>query len=341
MIKVGVIGYGYWGPNLVRNFATSGKTTLAMVCDLHSKRLAQAQLNYPGVKVTTDYREVIADPGIDAIAVATPVSTHFPLVMAALQAGKHVLVEKPLTSSAEEGRRLLEEVEKRQLVLLVGHTFTYTGAVRKIRELIHSGELGLIWYYDSIRVNLGMFQHDVDVIWDLAVHDLSILDFVLDAKPLMVSATGMCHVAGRRENVAYLTLFFDHNLIGHINVNWLSPVKVRQTLIGGSKKMIVYDDLEPSEKIKVYDRGITVSKTDEQRYQILVDYRTGDMWAPWIDRTEALKTEVRHFAACIEEGSRPLTDVRVGLRVVSMLEAASQSMKENGKPIKLQLGELA
>jgi len=340
MIKVGVIGYGYWGPNLVRNFATSGKTTLAMVCDLHPKRLAQAQLSYPGVKVTTDYREVIADPSIDAIAVATPVSTHFPIVMAALQASKHVLVEKPLTSSSEEGRRLLEEVEKRQLVLLVGHTFTYTGAVRKIRELIQSGELGHIWYYDSIRINLGLFQDDVDVIWDLAVHDLSILDFVLDAKPRMVSATGVRHVAGRRENVAYLTLFFDNNLIGHINVNWLSPVKVRQTLIGGNKKMIVYDDLEPSEKIRVYDRGIIVSKGDEERYKILVDYRTGDMWAPWIDRTEALKTEVRHFATCIEEGSRPLTDVRVGLRVVRILEAASQSMGDNGKPIKLQLEDL-
>lgn len=335
MIGIGVIGYGYWGPNLVRNFVENSSAKVVAVADFREERLRSASLRYPGIKVTPVAQELIGDPHIDAVAIATPVSSHYELAMAALRAGKHVLVEKPLTASSDQACRLIDEALRRHLVLMVDHTFVYTGAVRKIRELVTLGELGDIYYYDSIRVNLGLFQHDVNVIWDLAVHDLAIMDYVLLTQPKAVSATGMSHIPGSPENIAYMTLFFEGNLIGHIHVNWLAPVKLRNTLIGGSRKMILYNDLEPSEKIKVYDKGVMVSTNSESLYQILIGYRTGDMWAPRLDHTEALRTEVQHFVDCIRETKRPVTDGESGLRVVRILEAATESMKAAGRLVTL------
>lgn len=336
MLGVGVIGYGYWGPNLVRNFMEAQGSTVVAVSDLSEARLAPLSVRYPTVRVTTDYRELLADPRVDAVVVATPVASHFELAMAALQASKHVLVEKPLATTSEQSLRLVEEAERRGRVLMVDHTFIYTGAVRKIRELISAGALGEIYYYDSVRINLGLFQHDVNVIWDLAVHDLSIMDYVLPARPVAVSATGISHLPGQPENVAYITLFFDNNVIAHVHVNWLTPVKVRRTLIGGSEKMIVYDDLEPSEKVKVYDKGVTVGQHPEDVYDLLVSYRSGDMWAPRFDNTEALRAEAAHFIECVSRDRRPdACDALAGLRIVRIMEAAEQSLRARGQLVEL------
>lgn len=337
LINIGIIGYGYWGPNLVRNFAEIPGVKVKIISDFKLELLAKAQARYPAITVTTDCQDIFADSQIDAVVIATPVSTHFDLALKALQAGKHVFVEKPITVSSEQAIRLIEEAERRNLVLMVDHTFVYTGAVRKMQELIASNRLGDIYYYDSVRVNLGLFQHDVNVVWDLAVHDLSIMDYVLPGEPIAVSATGMNHICGEPENIAYLTLFFENNLIAHLHVNWLAPVKLRRTLIGGNQKMIVYDDLEPSEKIKVYDKGITVNGNSESIYQMLIGYRTGDMWSPKLETTEALLTEALHFINCIKRGDRPITDGEAGLRVVRLLEAATQSMKNQGQLVKLKL----
>jgi predicted dehydrogenase len=276
LILIGVIGYGYWGPNLVRNCFESKEAQVACVSDLREDRLAVLAGRYPTIKTTRDCRELIEDPSIDAVAIATPVSTHYELALRALQEGKHVLVEKPLASDTGQVQHLMELAKKRNRVLMVDHTFVYTGSVRKIRELVDSGGLGEIYYYDSVRVNLGLFQHDVNVLWYLAVHDLAIMDYVLPFRPCAVSATGLSHVPGGTENIAYLTLFFEGNQIAHIHANWLAPVKLRQTLIGASRKMIVYDDLDQGEKIKVYDKGITLSnhQNPEKLYQMLVGYRT-------------------------------------------------------------------
>jgi predicted dehydrogenase len=336
MIRVGVIGYGYWGPNLVRNFSETPGAAVRAVCDLSAARLERATARYPGLATTTNAEDVIGDPKIDAVAIATPVSTHFEFAKRALAAGKHVLVEKPLTATAEEGCRILDEAAKHKRVLMVDHTFVYTGAVRKIRELVSSGSLGDIYYFDSVRVNLGLFQHDVSVIWDLAVHDVSIMDYVLPARPTRVSATGMSHVDRGPENIAYLTLFFADTLIAHVHVNWLAPVKMRRMLIGGSRKMIVYDDIEPSEKVKVYDSGISVSDpTPDGVYKMMVSYRAGDVWAPRLDQTEALQTEALHFVRCIEGTEQPVADGHAGLRVVRIMEAATRSMNEQGRPVEL------
>lgn len=339
MIGIAVIGYGYWGPNLVRNLAEIPDARLLHVCDLRKERLASVQARYPTVSITDDLAEVLRDPRVDAVAIATPVSSHFQIAMKALMAGKHVFIEKPMAATAEEARRLVDEAARRGLKLAVDHTFIHTGAVRKMREIVEDG-LGDMYYYDSVRVNLGLFQHDVSVIWDLAVHDLSILDYVLQEKPVAVSATGMSHVLGEPENIAYLNLFFESKLIAHIHVNWLAPVKVRRTLIGGSSKMIVYDDLEPSERIKVYDKGITLNgnpqKNGEKVYQMLVGYRTGDMYAPQLDMTEALGRELREFVSCIEQDRQPTADGQAGLRVVRILEAATQSLAQRGRVIELE-----
>lgn len=335
MIGVGVIGYGYWGPNLVRNFADVPDARVVAVSDLRQDRLELVRRRYPSVETTLEVRRLIDDPRVDAVAIATPVSTHYEFAMQALRAGKHVLIEKPLAASSEEALRLVEEAERRQRVLMVDHTFVYTSAVRKIRELVAGETLGQIYYYDSVRVNLGLFQHDVNVVWDLAVHDLAILDYVLSARPRAVSATGMSHVPGSPENIAYLTLFFDDRLIAHVHANWLAPVKVRRTLIGGSRRMVVYDDLEPSEKVKVYDRGITVNSGADAIYQMLIGYRSGDLWAPHLEVTEALKTQVLHFLSCIEDRARPITDGEAGLRVVRILEAASRALSARGRPVEL------
>ena len=337
MLNVGVIGHGYWGPNLVRNFMSAPGSAVAAVCDSQEQRLTQLRKLYPGMALYTDAAELINDPKVDAVVVATPVSSHFELTLAALKAGKHVLVEKPIASNSDQARQLIDEAEKRQLVLLVDHTFVYTDAVRKMRELISTGALGEIYYYDAVRVNLGLFQHDVNVIWDLAIHDLSIMDYVLPNKPVAISATGISHVPGQPENVAYITLFFANTQIAHVHVNWLTPVKVRHTLIGGSEKMILYDDLDPSDKLKVYDKGITVSPGPEAVYKMLVSYRSGDMWAPRLDNTEALQTEALHFIDCVKNKRRPETDGLAGLRMVNMIEAAEKSLRDRGRLIELEL----
>ena len=335
MIKVGVIGYGYWGPNLVRNFMEAPGSTVVSVCDLRSERLDGLKVRYPSVKTVSDYCELLRDSSIDAIVIATPVSSHFDLGMAALKAGKHVLIEKPLAANSEQATQLIEEAAARQRVLMVDHTFVYTAAVRKIRELITGNALGDIYYYDAVRVNLGLFQHDVNVIWDLAIHDLSIMEYVLPTKATAVSATGISHIPGQPENVAYITLFFPNAQIAHVHVNWLTPVKVRHTLIGGSDKMILYDDLEPSEKVKIYDKGVTISQSPEAVYEMLVSYRSGDMWAPRLDVTEALQTEAQHFIDCIVHGKKPETDGAAGLRLVKIVEAAEKSLRERGQLVEI------
>jgi predicted dehydrogenase len=335
MIGVGVIGYGYWGPNLVRNFADLASTTVVAVCDQRPERLALAQRRYPGIQTTTDATALITNPSVDAVVIATPVEHHCDLAMLAIREGKHVLVEKPIASSSAQASRMIAEAARRRVVLMVDHTFVYTSAVRTIRDLVDRGELGEVYYYDSVRINLGLFQHDVNVLWDLAVHDLSIMDYILQRTPTAVSATGLAHVPGTPENIAYMTMFFDGPLIGHVHVNWLAPVKVRRTLLGGSRRMVVFDDLEASEKVKVYDKGISVNPSPENVYQMLVGYRTGDMWAPKVDVSEALNVEAVHFADCISANKRPLTDGEAGLRVVRLLEAATESMAARGRLVNL------
>ncbi|MFT5122458.1 MAG: putative dehydrogenase [Kiritimatiellia bacterium] len=335
MIKVGVIGYGYWGPNLVRNFHEYAETSVTMVCDLNQALLEQVRVRYPTIAITQSLDELLAHPEIDAIAVATPISTHYDLAMKVIEAGKHVLVEKPLAHSVECCDKLIAAAAAKGVVLMVDHTFPFTPAVQRIKKLIDEGAIGDVLYYDSVRVNLGLFQHDVNVIWDLAVHDLSILEYILDEKPTMVSATGISHVEGQPENQAYITLYYEARLIAHIHVNWLAPLKVRQTLIGGTEKMIVYDDTENTEKVKVYDKGITTDQSPESVYQMRVGYRAGDMWAPHLEYGEALRNLVADFVECIRTGKTPLTDAESGRRIVRVMEAASLSVKENGRPVVL------
>jgi len=335
MIGIGVIGYGYWGPNLVRNFATTPDARVIAVCDLDQQRRDLAALRHPGIETTDNPRALLENRAVDAVAIATPVASHFELALQALKAGRHVLVEKPLTQSSEQGQRLIEAAERAGKTLMVDHTFIYTGAVRKIRELIEGGEIGEVLYYDSTRVNLGLFQSDVSVLWDLAVHDLAIMDYLMPEEPRAVSATAIAHVHGQPENTAYLTVFYSGNRIAHVNVNWLAPVKLRQTLIGGDKKMIVYDDLEPSEKIKIYDKGIELNGDLETRRNIFINYRTGEMRAPTFDRAEALAVEAKHFVECVQTGKTPLTDGRAGLRVVRILEAAAGSIAAHGQMVEL------
>jgi predicted dehydrogenase len=332
-IRVGVVGYGYWGPNLVRNFAELPGCTVTAIADRRPDRLAVASRRCPTATLMSDAAALVASPDVDAVVIATPVASHFDLAHAALRAGKHVLVEKPLTATSEQALRLMDEAHKRHLVLMVDHTFVYTPAVRRIRDLVAAGDLGEIYYYDSVRVNLGLFQSDVNVLWDLAVHDLAIMDFVLGRQPVTLSATGIAHVPSEPENIAYLTMFFEDRVIGHLHVNWLAPVKIRRTLIGGSRRMIVYDDLEASEKIRVYDKGISLNTSRESLYQALIGYRTGDMWAPQLPIVEALHTEAGHFLDCIASGRTPDTDGAVGLRIVRLLEAATRSLAQQGRPV--------
>ena len=319
----------------MRNFAETPGVRVGYVTDLRPERLAAVAARYPSVKTSTSHADLIADASVDAVIIATPVSTHFELALAALEAGKHVLVEKPLTSASEDALRLIDAAARRNLVLMVDHTFVYTGAVMKMRELTAAGDLGDVYYYDSVRINLGLFQHDVNVLWDLAVHDLSIMDYVLNVQPVAVSATGLSHVAGEPQNIASMTMFFDGPLIAHVHANWLAPVKVRRTLLGGSRRMIVFDDLEASEKIKVYDRGISLNPSPENVYQMQVGYRAGDMWAPQLAVREALATEAAHFVQCVTERRTPTTDGHAGLRVVRLLEAASESMRRQGNLVTL------
>lgn len=331
MIRVGIVGYGYWGPNLVRNFMAQACSEVVTVSDLDAGRLARVSALYPAVRTTTDPYDLLKDPLVDAVIIATPVHTHFEIAMAALKAGKHVLVEKPITSTAEQAQQLIDEAERLRLVLMVDHTFVYTGAVRKMYDLVRQPSFGKLHYYDSTRVNLGIFQSDVNVLWDLAVHDLSIMSYVLGVTPTAVSATGHAQEPRQPEYAAFLTVYFD-DMIAHINVNWLSPVKVRRTLIGGSGRMIVYDDLEAIEKIKLYDKGVKINNNPEDIHKMLVSYRTGDMWSPKVDETEALTIEARHFVDCIERNQKPITSGDQGLELVRILEAADKSLRERGTP---------
>lgn len=339
MIRIGIIGYGYWGPNLVRNFAELSRAEVAAVSDLDQKKLDTVKKRFPAVKTSTDFQDLLRDDSIDAIAIATPVSSHFELGMAALKAGKHVWLEKPMTETSLQARKLVEEADKRKLLLHVDHTFTYTGAVKKMGEVIKSGDLGRVYYYDSTRVNLGLFQRDVSVISDLAVHDFSILDYLLGEHPTAVSASGINHFPGTPENLAYITLFYESGTIAHVNVSWLAPVKVRNILVGGSKKMITYDDLEPSEKVKIYDKGVSFTDDPAKIHEMRVGYRTGDMWAPKLDGSEALRVEGEHFIDCIEQKKTSQTDGRLGLRVVELIEAATSSMRGRGETVYVQRKE--
>jgi predicted dehydrogenase len=311
------------------------------VADLDTKKLELVQRRYPAVKTTADMHDLLSDSSIDAIAVATPVSTHFEFGMAVLKAGKHLWLEKPMTETSLQGRKLADEAERRQRVLFVDHTFVYTGAVRKMGEIVKGGELGCLYYYDSTRVNLGLFQRDVSVIGDLAVHDFSILDYLLDEHPVAVSASGMNHFPGTPENLAYITLFYGSGFIAHTSVSWLAPVKVRQILVGGSDKMIIYNDLEPSEKIKVYDKGVSFTDDPQKIQEMRVTQRTGDMWAPKVASTEALSVGSAHFIECILESKVPETNGRLGVRVVELIEAATSSMRGRGETVYLRRQEKA
>jgi predicted dehydrogenase len=332
-LRIGVLGYGYWGPNIVRNFHGQERSQVVSVCDQSVKSLQRVRQNYADMHVTTDSNELIRATDIDAIAVVTPVWTHYELAKAALENGKHVFVEKPFTCKSAQAEELIELADRKNLKIMVDHTFLFTGAVKRIRQLIDEGALGKLYYYDSTRVNLGLFQHDVNVIWDLAPHDLSIMDYLIKEKPEAVVATGERHLNGVAD-VAYLTLYYPNNVIGHINVNWLSPVKVRTTLIGGEKKMLVWNDLEADEKIKIYDKGVETS-TGEGRYNLLVSYRSGDMWAPRVEQLEALKLEASYFVDCILNDKTPINDGIAGLQVVKTLEAADRSLQQKGEIVHL------
>lgn len=336
MFRIGIIGAGYWGPNLIRNFSLLDDVKVVALADLREERLKLMSRLYPGLKLVTGKSdEILHSRDIDAVVIATPVSSHFSLGMEALSHGKHLLMEKPMTATTEQAEVLIETAQRNGLILMVDHTFVYTGAVTKIKEIITSGELGDIYYFDSVRVNLGLFQHDINVIWDLAPHDVSIMDYLIDRPVKTVSATGMAHFDNQIENIAYISVGFDANLLGHIHVNWLAPVKVRKTLICGSRKMIVYDDVEPSEKVKIYNKGVDYIRNREEVYNILVQYRTGDMMAPRIELTEALSLVAKEFVDAIREQRKPLTDGQAGLRVVKVLEGANLSLRSGGKVVKI------
>ena len=333
MIRMGVVGYGYWGPNIVRNLRSLEGCEVAAVCDQSPAAVRRIKQAHPDLTVTTQASELLTSTEIDAIAVVTPVCTHFELAKAALQNGKHVFVEKPFTATTQQAEELIELAERKNLKIMVDHTFLFTGAVRKIRELIDEGVLGDLYYYDSTRVILGLFQHDVSVVWDLAPHDLSIMSFLIPQEPEAVVATGQSHLNGLVD-VAFLTVYFPGNTIAHINVNWLSPVKVRTTLLGGEKKMLVWNDLEADEKLKIYDKGAQINN-GQGLYELMVSYRSGDMWAPRVEQTEALKVELGHFMDCISKDRSPINDGVAGLRVVKLLEAADRSLAERGRAVRV------
>jgi predicted dehydrogenase len=339
MLNIGIVGYGYWGPNVARNFHAAAGAKLGAVSDLSEKRLNLAQTNYPFIKGIKDPMELIRSTDVDAVAIVTPVFAHYELAKAALQAGKHIFVEKPFTATSAQAKELVELAAKKNLRIMVDHTFLFTGAVKKIKDLIGSGELGKLLFYDSVRVNLGLFQHDVNVIWDLAPHDLSIMAHVIDKKPTAISAHGSVHFDGGFEDIAYVAVEFEGGeFIAHFHVNWLSPVKVRKTLISGDKKMLVWDDLDVDEKIKIYDRGVEVKNANGAKngvHELLVSYRSGDVYIPKLEATEALKAEVQYFVECVETGQEPINNGQTGLQVVRFLEAADESLKNGGKRIEL------
>jgi len=333
-MNIAVIGYGYWGPNLLRNFAETPGANVVWCVDKRPERRELARKRQPGVAVSDRVEEVFEDRRVDAVAIATPVSTHFTLAKMALERGKHVLVEKPMTRTVAEAEELAELARKRGCVLMVDHVFVFSPAVVKMKEIVDSSRLGKLFFIDSVRINLGLFQHDVNVVWDLAPHDLSIVDYLLGRAPRSVSAFGSVHAANDLEDVAYLTLDFGDGLIASIHVNWLSPVKIRHMMICGSEQSLLYNDLDASERIKVYNRGINVT-SDETRRQLLISYRSGDVWSPHISMEEPLGRMARHFAACVKDGQTPVTDGQAGLRVVKILNAAQQSIKAQGDRVVL------
>jgi predicted dehydrogenase len=333
VVRVGVIGYGYWGPNIVRNFHALDNAQVAAVCDKNPAALRRVGRTYPGLQLTTHFSDVLRSPDIDLVAVVTPVWTHYELAKAALENGKHVFVEKPFTSTPHQAEELIELAARKNLKIMVDHTFLFSGAVKKIREIVEAGTLGSLYYFDSTRVNLGLFQHDVSVVWDLAPHDLSIMDDIIKERAEAVVATGANHLNGHAD-MAFITIYFPSNIVAHVNVNWLSPVKVRTTLIGGKNKMLVWNDLEADEKIKVYDRGVQITG-GEGAYDLLVSYRSGDVWAPKCDQTEALKVELDYFVDCILNDRTPLNDGNAGLRIVRLLDAADRSLKDRGRLVSL------
>jgi predicted dehydrogenase len=333
MIRIGVIGYGYWGPQVVRNFAHSERFQLAAICDQSPSRLELARQSHPHVPLTSNAASLVDDPTIDAVAVVTPVATHYELALAALRACKHVWVEKPLTASSEEAKRLRDESERQGKVLLVDHTFVYTSAVRKVRELLQAGAIGQVWNYDSVRANLGRFSPDANVLWDLACHDLSIINYVLSPRYEAVSAAGTAQVNGAREHTAHLILYLSGGAMAHVHVDWLSPIKIRRTMITGSEKMMVYDDNEPVEKVRVYDSGIDATPVEGSPPKIA--YRQGKLTAPKLPTEEALRVAVNHFADCIEQGRRPITDGEFGVSLIRVLEAACASLQDRGKLVTL------
>jgi predicted dehydrogenase len=333
MLRFAVIGYGYWGPNIVRNLRGLEGCQVVGICDQTPAARKRIQAAHPGIPVYSDANELVKSPNVDAVAVITPVWTHYELSKAALENGKHVFVEKPFTSNVDQGIELINLAEQKNLQIMVDHTFLFTGAVRKIKKLLHDGMLGKLYYYDSTRVNLGLFQHDCNVIWDLAPHDLSIMNHLLHKDAEAVSATGQAHL-NSFEDIAFITAYFPDKMIAHVNVNWISPVKVRTTLIGGEKKMLVWNDLEADEKLKIYDKGVDV-KSQEGVYNLLVSYRSGDMWAPQVEQVEALKLELTYFVECIQKDTKPFNDGCAGLKVVRMLEAASESLAKRGELVYL------
>jgi predicted dehydrogenase len=332
-VNFGVIGYGYWGPNIVRNLVGLEGSQVKAIAEISPAARARAQKAYPGITVTADSAEVIKSPDVDVVAVISPVWTHYELAKAALENGKHVFVEKPFTSTAAQAEELVNLAAQKNLKIMVDHTFLFTGAVKRIAQLVDEGALGSLYYYDSTRVNLGLFQHDINVLWDLAPHDLSIMDHLIKASPEAVVATGQGHLNGH-EDVAYMTLYFPDRVIAHINVNWLSPVKVRTTLIGGEKRMLVWNDLEADEKVKIYDKGVQITSR-EGVYDLLVSYRSGDMWAPQLEQVEALRQELAYFVECVSTGQEPFNNGIAGLRVVRMLEAATESLNQRGALVRL------
>lgn len=332
MIRIGIVGYGYWGPNIARVVSELETAQIAAIADQSAPARERAGRRHPSVRLLGDWRDLVADTAVDAVIVATPVDTHFEIALAALRAGKHVLVEKPMADTPARAAALVDEAGRRGRVLMVDHTFVYTPAIQAIRAMVEAGEVGEVFYYDSTRINLGLFQRDVNVIWDLAVHDFAIMDHLLDSEPVAISAGAAAFLPSSPEAMAHLTVYYAGGAMAHLNVNWLSPVKIRQTLIGGSRRMVIYDDMQTSEKVKVYDRGASM---EAGAYERRVSYRVGDMWAPALSSQEALLTEMQEFVRCIDTGARPLTDGESGLRVVKLLAAASRSVQLRGQPIDL------
>lgn len=334
MVRVAIIGYGYWGPNLVRNFSSLPGARVVRVADLRQERRDAVSHQYPGVAVTADIDSVCSDPDTDAVVIATPVFTHYPLARKALEAGKHVLIEKPMTDTVAHAEELIQLAERMGLLLMVDHTFLYTPAVQKMKALIDSGGIGRVKYFDSTRINLGLIQQDVNVLWDLAPHDISILDHLIADRPVSVNATGVSHIHQGIENIAYLTVNFASDIVAHFSCSWSSPVKIRMMLIGGDSRMIVFNDMEPTEKIRIYDTAHSVS-TDEEKQRVLVDYRVGDVYIPKIGQGEALSGMAADFIQCILHGGTPVSSCHSGLNTIRILEAAQKSIKNGGTEVQI------